>query len=47
MSKKRIVIDCPYTVYDDEWEELRNMINGILSGSKYTNMKVAIESAED
>ena len=47
MERKRIVIDCSYTVYDDEWQDLRDLINKILSSSKYANMNAAIEKVDD
>jgi hypothetical protein len=43
--KKRIVIDCQYQVYDKEWEDLRKLIKGLLSGSNiYSNMDCVIDN---
>lgn len=43
-NKKRIIIECPYTMYEEEWEELNLMLNGLLSGTKFSCCEANIEN---
>lgn len=38
----KIVISCKYQVFDDEWQEILDMLEGLFSRGKYSNLDVEL-----